>query len=285
MHEPNELHRLEELRSHARTAGPRTRLVAITSAARRRQRRAAVLTSGVVAASVTAALFVVGGSASPDSLRTTTPAQPGGNQSSPVTAPGSGATTTRPGAAPAASRPATSTATNGTGSAPGPNPSASATPAPPRPHPPAPAVQRTYSGPGSQTVCGGIVDGTEHPDSTRYCGAMSATPDGHDIDFDIEATLDATSRASQFSFDTTQEIDIAVYRQGKLIWRWSSGQTFRHDPHSLPLQPGTSYDWTTTWHAVGPDGHPLPAGDYDVVGTVLATELGTSNSWTSSFSL
>ncbi len=129
------------------------------------------------------------------------------------------------------------------------------------------------------------MDGTEHPDSTRYCGAMSATPDGHDIDFDIEATLDATSRASQFSFDTTQEIDIAVYRQGKLIWRWSSGQTFRHDPHSLPLQPGTSYDWTTTWHAVGPDGHPLPAGDYDVVGTVLATELGTSNSWTSSFSL
>ena len=285
MREVDELRPLVEMREHARPGGPPARLAAITAGARRRQRRAAALTSGLVAAAVAAVVVVAGGGTTHDSLRSVTPAQPNGHTTHPGTVkthpqrPGQPAqvvaghfTTAAPGAAP------NGTGATATGSSTGSSTSSGA-------HPSQPQVHRTYSGNGSQTVCGGIVTDAQPPGGTKYCGEVSATPAAHGVSFDIQASLDAASRPSQFSFRTTQEIDIAVYHAGKLVWRWSSGQKFVRDAHQLALQPGSSYDWTLTWAAVGPNGHPLPRGDYDVVGSVIATELGNSNSWSTSFTI
>jgi hypothetical protein len=147
-------------------------------------------------------------------------------------------------------------------------------------------MHRTYSGSGSQTVCGGIVAGAGPPTNPHYCGGLDAASSAAGtISFDLAGTLDAASRPSQFTFPTSQEVDLAIYRGHTLIWRWSATQRFSADAHALALASGSSYDWTTSWHATDRSGRPLPHGDYRVVGTILARELGTSNSWDTTLSL
>jgi len=280
---------LEALRHHERTAAPTGRYQEIVTSARRRQRTAIAAAGGGVTAAVVATVLLLSGGGAPDSLRVVTPAVHGQATSSPqpqairrlphpatehpglpVSAGNSGATGSV-GAASGAQASGQSAGSSATGSR-----QAASQP-----------MHRTYtSGTQQQTVCPRVFPGDQSQTTPRYCGDVAAAIGAHGrIDFDLQGTLDAARPPSQFSFATSQEVDLAIYRGGKLVWRWSTGQHFARDPHSLPLQSGSSYDWTTTWQPTDSNGKRLAHGDYDVVGTILASELGSDNSWTTTLTL
>lgn len=145
-------------------------------------------------------------------------------------------------------------------------------------------MHRAYSGDSAATVCGGKVEPAP-PTHASYCGSLSANVTDGVVNFDLSATLDAvTPMASQLTFGTAQEVDIVVRRNGRTVFKWSQGRSFAHTAHSLRIDPGASYDWTTAWTVRGL-GTQVPHGIYEVVGTVLARELGASNTWTASIDL
>lgn len=277
---------LETLRHHERTAAPADRYQAVVASARRRQRTALAAAGGGATAAVVAAVLLLTGGGATDSLRVVTPAGHGNTTTTPPRATGhlTHPATQRPGVAVSAAK----AGTGSVGTAAGPraaNQGAESSSTGSRQAGPQP-MHRSYSGSDQQTVCGGIVTHAQPPTTPRYCGDVAAATDAHGrVEFDLTGTLDAASRPSQFSFSTSQEVDLAIYRGGKLVWRWSTGQRFAHDSHSLPLQSGSSYDWTTTWQPTDVNGKRLAHGDYDVVGTILASELGSDNSWTTTLTL
>jgi hypothetical protein len=280
---------LQSLRDHARRAPEPQRYVEIVAAAKRRRHRAAAVGSAGVALVVGVAVALTTGGSGVNGLRiepAVTP--PSGLPSVHAVrsiAPHRGPTPqTRPPAArgvmgpnapagPAAPSGQQTTAVDDSGQT-------SNKQSGPQP------MHRSYSGAGSQTVCGGIVEGAGQPATAHYCGGLdAASSTAGIINFDLAGTLDAASRPSQFTFATSQEVDLAIYRGHTLIWRWSATQHFHQDMHALSLASGSSYDWTTSWHATDIRGRPLPHGNYSVVGTILARELGSSNSWHTTLTL
>ena len=270
---------LQRLRTHPRRPAPPDRYAEIMASARRRQRRAVVGAGGgmVALAGILAAVVFTGNGVN-ESLRLDTPAgQPTtASSSAPASNTAAGAST---GLAPAAE--AGSTAPRVV--APAPAPTAQQTTSPGRQARSQPMKRTPYDG---YTVCGGIAS---HPNPTvpRYCGELvvERTPAGV-LDFGLRAMLDAAAtHDSSFSFDTTQEVDLVLSRGGRVIWRWSQGQTFAQLRHTLVVKPGNGYRWTTSWRPTDRYGRALPKGDYEVTGTVRAHELGSSNAWSATVTL
>jgi len=81
------------------------------------------------------------------------------------------------------------------------------------------------------------------------------------------------------SLPTSQTHDCFVYAAGdraggrdsgsrREIWRHSRGRMFAQVITELTLAPGESRSFTAAWDQAGPDGRPVPPGEYEAVGLV-----------------
>jgi hypothetical protein len=275
---------LEALRTHPRRSAPADRYDAIISTARRRRRRTVTVGAGGAAAAVlvSAALVLTSGGTN-QSLRIETPA--GSATATPVQSAEAEAHGAPPGTASAqrgVDQPGPRAAT-----VPGPGPSARPQEGgDPGRQARSQPMTRSYSGSAATTVCGGIVS-QPNPTVPRYCGSVEASRSRAGLlDFALRGSLDAaSSRSSTFTFDTAQEVDLTLVRAGRVVWRWSQGQRFAQARHALVVDPGKSWKWSTSWAPTDQNGRALPAGDYEVVGTIRARELGTDNSWRATLTL
>jgi hypothetical protein len=275
---------LDALRRLPRHAPPHGGLAEVTARARRRQRRAAAGGAGALALSAVV-LIALGGTAGTDSLRQTDIGV-AGTSPRPATsatggAPFASARPAVPAATPHPGRPAATTDAGGSTAGGSPAPAAARQAA-------SQAMRRAYShDPVGGTVCGGIVSDPAASDGQKLCGGVdAATATRGYADFAVTGCLDrAATNDATLTFASDREADVALYRDGKRVWLWSAGRTFRRRAHSLPLTAGDCYTWTTSWRTTDAAGRALPRGDYEVRGTIAAAELGSDNAWTTTLTL
>ncbi len=88
-------------------------------------------------------------------------------------------------------------------------------------------------------------------------------------------------------YPTTREVDLVIYRGTKAVWHWSRTQAApRTTPHTLSLDTGYCYGWTTDWNAVDDSGAKLPAAsDYRMVATFMADEVSDFSTYEVAFSV
>ncbi|MDT7537186.1 MAG: Intracellular proteinase inhibitor [Actinomycetota bacterium] len=137
------------------------------------------------------------------------------------------------------------------------------------------------AGGGSYAVCSATAIRNREP----WCGgAREADGPRGDLTLGMDQCRNQSGMQSTLSFATSQEVDIEVLTtSGKRLWRWSDGVKFTKHPHSLSVQPGGCYTWSTTWTPRLPSGEPLPAGDYVIRTHVTATDAAASAPYTATF--
>ena len=75
------------------------------------------------------------------------------------------------------------------------------------------------------------------------------------------------------SFATARELDVAVRHAGLDVWRWSTGRHFAATPHEIMVGTQECVMWTTDWALVDSHGVKVPAGNYEVVAEFDADEV------------
>jgi hypothetical protein len=89
------------------------------------------------------------------------------------------------------------------------------------------------------------------------------------------------SGPARLTFDLVKEADFAVRLGTRELWRWSAGQTFGRQPHSLTVDSsGSCYVWRVRWDGVLDNGQDIAAGTYTVVATSAAAQLRKATSST-----
>jgi hypothetical protein len=82
----------------------------------------------------------------------------------------------------------------------------------------------------------------------------------------------------QLHFTTTRELDFAVVDDtGVPRWRWSREHPATTDEHTLQLDTGECWEWSTLWRDVDSNGRRLATGYYTLRVTSSVQELGTQN--------
>ena len=106
----------------------------------------------------------------------------------------------------------------------------------------------------------------------EWCAVVGATSKDEGLHFRFIVCRETKSGA-RLTFETDAEMDVAVRdAAGREIWRWSAGQAFRKVAHDLDVPAGACVIWSMTWDAVLDSGKPIPRGEYELVGSSLATE-------------
>lgn len=125
-----------------------------------------------------------------------------------------------------------------------PTPGASAAPAQ------RPPVSRTSE--QLTAVCGnengGVGGGTELPRPADWC--LTASAEGGAGDYTLAVVLCRNaSGPTDLTFRTQKEADFTVTRakDGRELWRWSTGQSFADQPHSYRLAETDCLRWTVHW--------------------------------------
>lgn len=138
------------------------------------------------------------------------------------------------------------------------------------------------AGGGAYSVCNATAIRNGEP----WCGGVREADGPHgDLTLGMDQCRNETGSQDSLNFATSQEVDIEILTtSGKRIWRWSDGVRFTKQPHSLAVQPGGCYTWTTTWTPRLPSGDPLPHGDYTIRTHVTATDAAASEPYTGRFS-
>jgi hypothetical protein len=74
----------------------------------------------------------------------------------------------------------------------------------------------------------------------------------------------STAGYPELRFATTKEVDLAVTSGKRVVWQWSTGQTFPRKAHSVTVGGGTRncYEWSTRWSGLLDDGTRLAPGSY-----------------------
>ncbi|MFC7096325.1 BsuPI-related putative proteinase inhibitor [Halobaculum marinum] len=105
--------------------------------------------------------------------------------------------------------------------------------------------------------------------------ALTATLTVAPTDVGLELTLtveNAGSAAVDLSFSDGQRAEfVAVDADGAEVWRWSEGRAFAMMLGSETLAPGESVAYDGTWAST-------PAGEYEVTGSLAATDADASAS-------
>ena len=90
----------------------------------------------------------------------------------------------------------------------------------------------------------------------------------------IYACHPAWQEEAALTFDTVQEVDFVIAREGSNVeeWVWSADRTFAPDRHVLTAPGGTCFAWSTPWNGLHDDGTPLQPGSYELRGVVSSAE-------------
>jgi hypothetical protein len=142
-------------------------------------------------------------------------------------------------------------------------------------------ITRSYSknnqGAG-KTFCSGQVGGSQTHAQDTFCGDGYASETAIDAEHRVPLQSYVCESAGEIgskslTFDTSREVDYAIYQGSTLIWRWSSGKPAATRPgHSLAIDPGECWFWKTTWRAVDSHGR-ARHGSFVLRTTSYAKEL------------
>lgn len=69
-------------------------------------------------------------------------------------------------------------------------------------------------------------------------------------------------------FSTTQRFDFQIYRDHRLVWKWSKGERFVRDASPVVLGPGEKVTFSATWSQISNNGVQVGPGNYSLVGFV-----------------
>jgi hypothetical protein len=152
----------------------------------------------------------------------------------------------------------------------------------PTPRPAEPGITRSYDGSAGVTVggslCNGQVGGSQTHTEDSFCASTSASEADADSRrrVPIQSSVcenKAELNSTVLSFNTSREVDYAIYQGSRLVWRWSAGRPAATAPgHTLAIDPGQCWTWQTTWRAVDARGVALH-GDFVLKATSSAKEL------------
>ena len=78
--------------------------------------------------------------------------------------------------------------------------------------------------------------------------------------------LNRSSDPIRLRFNSAQRYDLIIYRDGKEVWRWSSGKVFAMALGSLLLKPKEERKYTEIF-----DTSEMAAGDYKLVGIIMSS--------------
>jgi len=67
-----------------------------------------------------------------------------------------------------------------------------------------------------------------------------------------------------YVFDSGQETELVVSRDGIEVFRFSDTVRYLDGPHERRLRPGRCIEWRQTWRGVTTAGQAVPAGTYQV---------------------
>jgi len=79
-------------------------------------------------------------------------------------------------------------------------------------------------------------------------------------------------RTITLPFSTTQRFDFQIYRNHRLVWKWSKGENFVRDASPVVIGPGEKMTFSATWSQISNNGVAVGPGSYSLVGFV--TTLG-----------
>jgi hypothetical protein len=69
-------------------------------------------------------------------------------------------------------------------------------------------------------------------------------------------------------FSSGQRYDFVITREDQEVWRWSAGKAFTQALGTLTVDPGETLEFTEAWRQEDREGRQVPAGEYEVTGTV-----------------
>lgn len=128
-------------------------------------------------------------------------------------------------------------------------------------------------------------DGTARDSS--LCPSASAGYDATKKSYNLYGDIcSGNPNVVELTFTRDNEVDFAVARNGKEVWRWSKNHETTPAPHNRSLATGTCLGWTNTWAGVDNEGHPLAAGNnYTLTVDYLTSAMQDKPSYTSSFTI
>ena len=78
--------------------------------------------------------------------------------------------------------------------------------------------------------------------------------------------LNCSADPIRLRFNSAQRYDFVVYRDGKEVWRWSSGRAFAMALGSLLLKPKEEKEYAEVFNTSG-----MAAGNYKLVGIIMSS--------------
>jgi hypothetical protein len=129
-------------------------------------------------------------------------------------------------------------------------------------------------------LCG--VDSESSP--AQMCPQTTASTDQGVTTLDGQI-CSTQAETESLHFASHREVDFAISRDGRVVWRWSTWHPDRARPHTQPIQPGTCNSWTFGWTQVDSAGTRVPAGTYVLTTTFFADEVSDRRVKTVEFTL
>ena len=88
------------------------------------------------------------------------------------------------------------------------------------------------------------------------------------IPMELRGTNQNKTEPIRLGFSSAQEYDFVITKEGKEIWRWSTGKVFAMMMDEIVLQPGQSLRFAETWDQKESQGEFVSPGEYQVVGVL-----------------
>lgn len=89
----------------------------------------------------------------------------------------------------------------------------------------------------------------------------------------------------RLDFARRDEVDLTVSRDGRTLWRWSTGRPRVSDPHQVPVRAGSCLSWTTPYAGVDQSGTALPRGTYTLTATIDSADAGAVATATTTYTV
>lgn len=105
---------------------------------------------------------------------------------------------------------------------------------------------------------------------TSYESTSGQKAGSHQFQTDV---CNSDAQPYTLHFDSSNEVDFAIIKGSKEVWRWSSWHAPKPDAHTAVVGTGACITWTFVWTGVDRHGVQLPPGDYTLRTKNFASEM------------
>lgn len=127
---------------------------------------------------------------------------------------------------------------------------------------------------GDPRLCSGSEqgDGSGLSSSVGWCLTALTQRTSNGVRLTVDLCRDSTGPGT-LTFAGSREVDLAVVRNGKVVWNWAHAHPGRADRHQLSSPANGCWDWSLVWSGQTNDSTAAPRGGLTFVATSTSDDM------------